>query len=355
MRHIVHIIPTLNFGGAERFVIELVNNSSDTFRHTIVTLFDELPLRPTLKDDTDVVVVPKRGKLSLHLFEDLRKKLLELRPDVVHTHLFGGDVWGRTAAKKLSIPVVTTEHNINTAEGFVKRTVKRHLRNSSDAYTAPSDAVTAYMKKVYSVTKEINVIRHGINLDAFNDIPEPRFEAPLKLLMLGRLTKQKGQDIALQALSDLQGLDWTLNIVGDGPSRFALEHIVDVQRLGEHVRFENATTDVTSVYGQHDIVLMPSRWEGLGLVAMEAMASGRLVIASRVDGLQEFIEHEKTGLLVEPNNADALREEIERCLKDRERSVRIAAAGKVFAQSNFGIQEVVKKYEEIYLALSDKT
>lgn len=95
MIHVAHIIPTLSFGGAEHLVIDLVNFSNHKkFKFSIITLFDNMPLREKIeRKDVGVFLVPKKGKLSFHLRNDLREKLRELKPDIVHTHLFGADLW----------------------------------------------------------------------------------------------------------------------------------------------------------------------------------------------------------------------------------------------------------------------
>jgi hypothetical protein len=98
--HIVHIIPWLGFGGAERSVVDLVNHSNPLIRYTIILFFDHKPFAALItSSNVQIKVVQKRGKLSLGLLFALKKLLKQLQPDVVHTHLFGGDVWGRLAAK----------------------------------------------------------------------------------------------------------------------------------------------------------------------------------------------------------------------------------------------------------------
>src|SRR3990167_8202223 len=158
-KHIVHIIPTLRYGGAERIVVDLVNRmDKKKYRFTIVLFSHDHPLQSELVE-ADIIIVQKKGKLSLSFIGDLTRTLRRLKPDLVHTHLFGADVWGRLAAHRLSLPIITTEHNINKQEGILKHLAKRWLRKSSMQYIAISDAVAGYMKYAYGIpSKQITVI-----------------------------------------------------------------------------------------------------------------------------------------------------------------------------------------------------
>lgn len=347
--HIVQIIPTLRYGGAERVVIDLVNNLDERyFRSTILLLSHDHPLKSLVRH-ADIVEVEKKGKISPHLFGDIKKQLQELRPDVVHTHLFGADVWGRMAARKLHIPVVTTEHNINKGEGIIKHGVKYWLGDTSNAYVAPSQAVASYMARAYDVPKKnICVIQNGIDTKQFIDIRHPEWKTPLRFLLIGRLVKQKGHMIALEALAKMKQFDWRLTIVGEGEGEGALRRAIARLKLTDRVVMLPPTRDTASVYTAHDIVLVPSLWEGLGLVVMEAMAAGRLVIGSDIGGIPELITHNKTGLLFDAGDVKSLRAILGWCVHNQEKLMPLAEAGRVFAKEQCDIQQMIEGYERVY-------
>lgn len=352
MRHIVHIIPTLSFGGAEKMVVELIRHSNRaecTF--SIITFFDKNPLAAELPADVPVYVIAKKGKIDVGLVGRVRAKLQVLQPDIVHTHLFGGDVWGRLAAGRLKIPVVTTEHNINVGESWVHTFVKRCLRRRSAVYVALSQAISVYMKRAYGVS-QTRVIPTGIDLTRFSKIAAPNFGVPLRILLLGRLTAQKGQWLALRALSGIRHHNWRLTIAGNGEDREKLVHMTNALALADRVRLVSATHDVPALLAEHDVLIMPSLWEGLGIVAREAMAAGRVVIASNTGGLPEFITHEQTGYLVTPHDVEALRAAIKHVMEYPNEALSIAAEGRVYAESNFGIEPMVAAYAEIYRELT---
>jgi len=350
--HIVHIIPTLRHGGAERLVVDLSNAlAKNGHRVSIVTFFDDIPLASELDKNVEVHIVKKKGKLSLGLISALPKKLLEIDADIVHTHLFGADVWGRLAAKKLHLPVVSTEHNINKSEGILKHQIKRMLRKKTDQYVAVSQSVAVYMRERYSIQEDyIDIIPPGIDIKKFQELSQPEWSDITSILMLGRLTEQKGFDIAVKALAGLQELDWTCQIVGNGEEEQELQRQIRTLGLEERITMSQATTDVGGVYTSADIVLMPSRWEGFGMVALEAMAAGRLLIGSRVGGLPDMIQDKENGVLFEPNNEESLQKALLWTFDHGDEAKRMARRAKDHVES-FDIAHMVEAYTKIYQEL----
>lgn len=352
--HVVHIIPTLAFGGAERVVVDLANNiDQKKFKTSIILFFDDQPLRQMITADVDVHVVSKKGKISVALIAALKKKLSELKPDIVHTHLFGSDVWGRIAASQLGIPVITTEHNINASEGALKQVIKKLLRNATKAYVAPSHAIADDMSVRYLIPKErVTVIYNGIDSQKFSQktLP-PSFQDPLRCLIVGRLVKQKGHTAAIAALAQLHDISWTLTIVGNGEEKSRIEKCIRAYELEDRIMILPATTDIASVYKTHDVVLVPSLWEGLGLVVMEAMAAGRLVVASHTGGISELIEQQKTGVLVPAGESLLLADTLRWVYNHKPVCKEIAKRAKKYAEQNFDLSVMVKEYERLYNTL----
>lgn len=347
--HVVQIIPTLSIGGAERVVVDLVNHAHKDVRHSIILLKNIKPLAGELHERVPLHVLRKKGLIGHHLIGEIEKVLRRIKPHVVHTHLFGADVWGRIAARRLGIPVVTTEHNINKDESIIKHVIKRGLSGYSERYVVPSAAVGDYVHTAYGVRKNhITAIRNGIDITRFSRTKKLLVKQPIRLLILGRLAEQKGHAVALAALSQAAQLPWTLTIAGDGPNRRALNHMVQRLGLSERITFLPATTRPEALYARHDVVLVPSRWEGLGLVAMEGMAAGRLVIGANTGGIPEIITHKKTGLLFDVGSSDSLVREIEYAFDHQKEMEKIAAHAKEKAIESFGIEMMVGAYEKIY-------
>ncbi len=347
--HIVHCIPTLLFGGAERAVVDLVNASDPKyFRYTLLLFVDAQPLAAELiPGRATVIVVPKTNRLGVGLRTSVRRILKELKPDIVHTHTFSADVWGRLAAHDLGIPVVTTEHNVNYDEGWVRSFIKRCLARYSVAYAACSTSVRNFVVQKYGVSLPVEVIPWGIPLERFAYVNPPRFESPLKLLVLGRLAPQKGHVHLFDALATLRDRPWQLSVVGDGPLHRELVGRVKGLGLTDRVVFLPATRDVPQVMAAHDIVIVPSLWEGYGIVAMEAMAAGRLVVASDVGGLKDLIRDQETGFLAKPT-ADDLTRILDAVLQNPSFGRRVAQQAEDYAYTHFDIRYEVVRYEALY-------
>lgn len=346
--HVVHIIPTLTYGGAERFVVDLINASDPAqVRFTIIILQNNQPLSADIQSGkAEIIVVPKRGKISILLFFELQKTLRRLHPDVVHTHLFGGDFWGRVAAHYLHIPVVTTEHNTNVDESVWKRFIKRRLRTYSQIYTAPSKAVADFATATYGISKVI-VTKFGIPLTKFNLAP-PTFTSPVRMLLLGRLEPQKGHTVALSAFAKLKHLDWHLTIVGAGSLLPEIQGQIKTLQLTKRVQILPPTRDVAHLLVETDVLILPSLWEGLGIVVMEAMAAGRLVVASRVGGVPELIRSDENGLLVSPGSSEELAKALQWVIEHPKEAKTMAKAAKEHAVMSFGIQKMADEYTKIY-------
>ena len=355
--HIVHIIPSLSFGGAERFVVNLINASDPAqFRFTVITFFDLNPLAQELTHpDCVVEVIHKRGAVSWSLFGRIKKRLRELSPHVVHTHLFGGDVWGRVAAHSLRIPIVTTEHSFNIREGYIKELARLWLKNYSTVYTVPSQALKDFLEKRVGITKPIILIRHGIVLERFNFTPALFTTSTLRFCIIGRLVPEKGHSVVVRALAKLQSLPWTLEIVGDGPEKVQLKSLIKRLHIQDRVILSGPSLDVAQKLKSNDIILVPSTEpEGLGIVVLEAMAAGRVVIGSKVAGISELISEGRTGLLLEAGDKEAWIHGLKWCFYYKDELATIAQQAQQYAQEEFSSKKMMEKYKEIYLSLAKK-
>jgi glycosyltransferase involved in cell wall biosynthesis len=347
--HIAHILPAFVYGGAEKNVVDIINRlDTNKYTSSVLVFLEDNPLKKEITNkNVKFFVIPKKGKLSLKLISDFEKKLKEIQPDIVHTHLFGGDVWGRLAAKRLKIPVVTTEQNINTDEGIVRDWTKRLLRNKTDKYISCSEAVKNDMIKRYNIDSDIiQVIRNGIDVERFVSKKEIFEEKTIKFLIVGRLVEQKGYHIALHALARIKE-NWTLDIVGIGPKKDELKQLVRELHIEDNVFFREPTSEVQEYFKYTDIVLIPSVWEGLGIVAMEALASGRVVISSNTGGLVESVKHGENGFLFESEDISDLQKQIEYVLTNKEQAKKIARQAGRDAKK-FSIDTIVEEYAGVY-------
>lgn len=155
---------------------------------------------------------------------------------------------------------------------------------------------------------EIPIIPNGVRWQDY--AIEAREWSPPRLLSVGRVVYQKGLDLALRALADLQDLEWEWHIAGDGPYRTTLEALIQEHGLQERVHFLGWLERPALIewYRRANLFLFPSRHEGMPNAVLEAMAAGLPVIATRIAGSEELVLDGVTGRLVPPEDAAALRE-----------------------------------------------
>jgi glycosyltransferase involved in cell wall biosynthesis len=166
------------------------------------------------------------------------------------------------------------------------------------------------------------------------------------LLVLAALVRRKGIDVLLDALARLEEPP-PLLVAGDGEERGVLE--AQAEKLGlARVRFLGRREDKPALLAACDALVMPSRKEGLGVAALEAMACARPVIATRVGGLAEAVRHEQTGLLVPPGDPDALAAAIARLLTDADLRRRLGAAGPARVAEGHLAEQMCDAYESVY-------
>ncbi|MDO8621780.1 MAG: glycosyltransferase [bacterium] len=356
MIRLVHIMTSFGIGGAEQLVLDVCRRlDRKRFNCTVVAIVAGGPMRAEFHEaGIATEVVGKPSKLGVGAIRKLTEFLRVERPDIVHTHLFGGDTWGRIAAFRAGVPhVVSTEHNINHDEGFVKRLVKRRLAARTERIIGVSDAVRNYSIRIDRTPPgKIMVIPNGVDLERFR--PQPRHEGGrIRFMSVGRLVPQKGHDVLLDALAVLRDTlsSASLTIVGDGPLRPHLEAQARTYHIQDRIQFLGFRRDLPDLYARADIVVLPSRWEGFGMAAIEASACGLPVVASAVGGLREAVIDQETGVLVPPEEPKLLAEAMRDLAIDRPRQALLGHAGRRHVERNFDINRVTQRYAELYESL----
>lgn len=321
---ILHVINDLSPGGAERLVLELCRECGPDFASSVATVGGLGGLAEAFRVAEVPVNSAGRPRKSIGAHALFRLAGWVRQADVVHTHLFAGDTWGRAAAMFARHPaVVTTEHNVDRDEGW-ERHARRALAPKTKITIAVSEAVARH-----SFGRDIRVIPNGVQLARFN---HPH-RGGRGVLAVGRRVPQKGFDVLLRACDELQNV--RVRIAGEGP--YAPPH-PSVEWLGRR-------EDIPTLLAESDVFVAPSRWEGFGLAALEAMAAGVPVVASNVDGLSDLVG--SAGLLVAPGDADGLAKAVRTILDDSALAAELSSRGKARA-SQFGLERMVESYRAVW-------
>ena len=308
-----------------------------------------------------------RPGLDLRHLAELRRLLRELRPDIVHTHSSKAGVLGRSASIATGIGQrVHTPHTFAFlfAElfGRVQRrvylSIERGLARRTHRILAVSCSEGESFKRSKVVAPErVRVVANGIDPRPFESA-RPADLAALGLdparpvaAVIGLVYAAKGQDLALECLGR-PGLE-QLQLLIAGPGEIeSLEARAASLGLADRVRILGPRDDVPSLLSACDLLLLPSRWEGMPYVVMEAMAAAKPVVATPVDGARDLIVHGQTGRLAAGIDAGALAEELRRLLAlglDRRRAM--GEAGRERVRSGFSVDTMVEGTLAVYREL----
>ena len=278
----------------------------------------------------------------------VRSELKSLAPDVVHTHLVHGDVYGGIALPPHA-RLVSTKHNDDPFRTGPFRAVELVLAFRAARVIAITEALARFTVERVGVPREkVTVIHYGLDGPprAWGENPPdtvPR-DVPV-LLCVARLERQKGVDVGVRALPHLD--DAVLVVLGEGVERPALERLAQELGVRGRVFFLGRVPDVAAWYRRAAVLVHPVRWEGFGLAVLEAMLAGVPVVASRVSSLPELVVDGETGVLVAPDDPGALADAVRRALEDRER---LGAAATARARSEFSVGRMAARTMSVYAA-----
>ena len=295
------VITDLDVGGAERAMVALATGlDRSRWEPSVVCLGSagELvaPLQAAGIDVACLAVDPRRPFQAVHR---LAATLRRLRPHLVQSFLFHANVATRLAAPLAGRPWVVSGIRVAEREKRWHRTFDRLTQRLACGMVCVSEDVRQFSVDEAGLDPaRLVVIPNGIAVEPY-DRALPAAKADLGLaeatrvaLFVGRMTKQKGVDHLLDAFGEIteEQPDWVLLLVGDGSLRAALEQKArDDPRLAGRVRFLGRRGDVPNLLKRADLLVLPSLWEGMPNVVLEAMAAGRAVCVTRVEGIDELV------------------------------------------------------------------
>lgn len=221
----------------------------------------------------------------------------------------------------------------------------RVIWHTADAVIANSNGLRD-LAVVFDSHTEISIIPNGV--DATRYTFESRNGSPAKLFSVGRIVYQKGLDLGLRALAQLKDLEWEWRIAGDGPQMDSLKLLA--QELGIHERVIflgwQSREELTRWYHHSNLFLFPSRHEGMPNAVLEAMSSGLPVVATKIAGSEELVLDGVTGLLVNPEDADSLRDGLRRLIVEEKTRIQMGQASRRRVEDEYSWENVARQYSE---------
>ena len=317
-------INELDVGGAEKAMVRIaIGLSQSGWNVRVISLRDAGPLAADLQTaDVPVTALECGGFADVRTFWRLRQELKVNPPDVLSCFLHQANIYGRLAAKFSGGPMVISGIRVADRRKWVVLT-DRISRCCTTHYIAVSQQVADTHARLCGISADrICAIPNGVDCPDPQCLPAVGTRPGKTLLFVGRLTEQKDPMCLLSAflkLPESLKASTQLTFVGDGPLRAALGERIQQEGLEERVRLAGHRADVVEMMRESTVLVLPSRWEGLPNVVLEAMANGLPVVASHVDGVGELISDGQTGWLVPPGDPIALAETLAAVLADKNR------------------------------------
>lgn len=363
---ILYLITSTNVGGTERALFELIKRiDRSRFIIHVCSLKKPGGFADRIKHAAD-------GFYSLNLSESggitalfnfplaffsLMRLIRQIKPDIIHSFLFRANLLARLAGNATKVKnIICAVRVIEQGQPF-KHLADRLTASQVKIYTAVSEAARAFTLKTLNLPPDkIITIQNGIDMDLVQNITPGEFKADsykINIALVGRLDRQKGHVILLKALDLLVPEHRNLQVYffGEGPEKNSLKEMVQKKRLNAYVLFMALVEDIYPWILQMDMIVIPSLWEGLPNILLEAMALERPVIASRIGGITEVVKDKEEALLFDPGDEKQLAEAIQRLIHDPLLAKQIAAQAKARVARDFTMDSCVQKTETLYDAL----
>ena len=363
MIRVAYVIWSLGLGGAEQVVIRLAAGlDRKRFQPLIICLNDEgLFAAQAQAAGVEVIALHKGGPADLKVLIRLMRWMRSRRIDVVHTHLWGANLWGRLAARLAGVEtIIATEHNVDTWKRWYHLSLDRILADWTTQLVAVSQAVREFYESRGVGVGRWQVICNGVAEGSGH----PRERGPayrsLGIVdgepvvgLIGRLVPAKAPEVfveavarAARALPSMRAL-----IIGDGPLRGQIEAQVRRAGLEKTVIITGVRDDVPDLLAGMDALVFSSEREGLSMAMLEAMAAGVPVIATEVGGTPELIDSPSAGMLVPPRQPDALAEALVDLLSHPVKAQTIREAARRRVEQTFTLQRLIADHEALYQTL----
>jgi glycosyltransferase involved in cell wall biosynthesis len=332
---VLHIIPSLNKGGAERITLDICKELSLRSDCEVLLVLMRDDRSYEIPSHLHYKVTSSRVKLSVwkkncYQLTDLNLIITSFQPTIVHSHLFEAELLSRGLLKKGVTYITHVHDNITQFSPFqTKATLKRKIADYyerfwifkryskvKNQFISISSDTTRYLEAVLptSFKETIFPLSNAIDYDRFySDQPRSLPNGKLRLISIGSLVPKKNQLLLIEIATLLKStdIDFELLILGEGPDRPQLEEEIAVQGLTGMVQLMGNVHDVPFYLHQANLFIHPAIYEPFGLVLLEAMAAGVPVVSLDGGGNRDILVDGKNGFLISENDANSFVEKIQ--------------------------------------------
>jgi glycosyltransferase involved in cell wall biosynthesis len=367
---VMEMIDKPSLGGGQTALLLLAENLDRNLFEVTVCSGGKGPLdEATRKRGIPFVSAPLNKKPSFRPRREIVSLLRELKIDILHTHGGVAGLHGRSAARiagtKALVHTLHGIHYLHYRNPLLRRfyvLLERRYSRFTDrlVLVCQSDLRMARKHKL-SPEGKMRVILNGIDVRPMAEtaaLARHRSElgwTPGRPVIgtIARLHRQKGIVHLLKAgRRILEAVpESRIVVVGDGPQSAKMRREARRLGLGERCLFLGARTDAAALLALFDVFVLPSLWEGLPFVLVEAAALGKPIVATAVDGVPEILEDGQTGLLVPPGDSGALADAVVRLLRDKDEAGRLAERARSLVPFRFPLRRMVEQTQNLYLEL----
>lgn len=303
--------------------------------------------------------MPCKKKVDLGALARLVHRLRQTDTLIIHTHGYKADVYGYLASRFTTCRTVATCHNWTNRTSALKgygRIDKLLLRHFNQV-VAVSENVLSMVEESGLKRSEIALICNGVDTAHFRgEDNQSELEEPFRIGALLRLSHEKGADVLVRALPLIlrRFPETTCVIAGEGPERNQLTALAKNLGVSDSVEFRGFCSDTAKFLSTCSVVAHPSRMDGMPLAILEAMASGKPIVASEVGDIPKLINHGEAGLLVQPGDPEALGFALIHLLENATERTRIATAAQKRAQQLYDASVMARAYFTLYQQCTDE-
>lgn len=376
---VCHLIERLVIGGAETLLYRLASAQRGGKYEPVVCSLEGGPIQSLLDEEgiprvnlerarPSIINLPRFAYQMTTIFRTLARTFREHRVSIIHAHLQDSNLIGAVVGAYCNIAVVGTYHGLKIfppgrspldPRNVMRRRLYRLAGRLSDRTIAVSTPVRDQLCDEIGLRPDKTVlVLNGVDTNFFAHAEaSPRLLAELGVAKgrrivtcVGRLIRAKNQHVLVRAMTRVRARcpDVALLLVGDGPRANDLEALVLSEGLQGTVLFARQRTDVAAILSASELFVLPSDFEGIPLSLIEAMASGKPVIATAVPGNVDVIGDARFGTLVPPRDPDALADAIIGLLAEPDRARAIGRAGQAHVQANFDIRSTLAQVQALY-------
>lgn len=354
---LLYVITSTGFGGAERLLLSYLKLLDRIQYEIYVCSLREKPddLQGEISKYAQFTNLNMRNKFNPSVLSNLTNLIREIKPDIIHTHLFQARFYTSVAHlfSRYGILITHKHNNVNPKKHNIFILFEMMSIFLNDKVIAISQAVAKSLRKFEFIPlKKIFVLHNGIDFKKFNEIADSQNISPRNPFIIGivcRLEPQKGISYLLLAMRIILAKfpNVKLEIVGDGSLFRELNELSKKLEISNSVKFFGKFADVIPFYKRMSVFVLPSLYEGFGIVLLEAMAAGVPVVATNVNGINEVVVDGESGILVPPKNPEAIADAVIKIIENDKLTERLVMEGYKRAEL-FDIKDHVMKLHNFY-------